>query len=67
MTEFQINCSISSDYNEKLLREWARLAGRPLADLGSALLEEGLNVALRENRIPTFILESVNQRFEKHQ
>lgn len=65
MADTRISCNIPSDYNALLLSEWARQTGRPLANLGSVLLEEGLNAALREKRIPEFIIEEANQRFKK--
>ena len=63
MADFRISCNVPSDYNAELLREWARITRRPIADLGSRLLEEGLNAAIRENRIPAFIFEQLNKDF----
>ena len=65
MADTRISCNIPSDYNAALLYEWARQTGRPVANLGSVLLEEGLNAALHMNRIPVFIVEQVNERLKK--
>ena len=61
----RISCTAPSRYQYRLLEEWARYEGRPLASLGASLLEEGLNKARMEGRIPPPLLKWYDENYPK--
>lgn len=63
MAELRVNINVASGYNAYLLELWAIRTKRPLSNLAAQLLEEGLNNALRDRRIPAAILEEVDKEF----
>ena len=59
----RISCSARSRYQYRLLEEWARYEGRSLSGLGASLLEEGLNKARIEGRIPPPLLKWFDKNY----
>ena len=60
MAELRVNVNVASGYNASLLEMWAFRTKRPLSNLAAQLLEEGLNNALRDRRIPAEIMQEVH-------
>ena len=63
MAEFRVNINVSSGYNAHLLQLWAARTSQPLSNLAGQLLIEGLNIALRDGRIPAPIVAEANEEF----
>ena len=65
MAELRVNVNVASGYNASLLEMWACRTKRPLSNLAAQLLEEGLNNALRDRRIPAEIMQEVHDELLK--
>lgn len=60
MADQRITVTIPSPAHAHLLKWWARTSGRPLSNLASSLLEDGIKQAMRDGTIPEQALKCMN-------
>ena len=52
MADKRITVTLPSAQHAHLLEWWSKASGRPLSNLASALLEDGIKQALRDGTVP---------------
>ena len=61
-TKFQV--TPISEYQAQVISAWAIATGRPVSALCAGLLDQAFNTALDEGRIPSSVIEMVDEAFE---
>ena len=61
MADKRITVTIPSAHHAYLLEWWSTVSGRPLSNLASALLEDGIKQALRDGTVPRQAIEAVER------
>ena len=60
MAEQRLTVTLPSAAHAHLLKWWAKTSGRPLSNLASSLLEDGIKQALRDGTAPAGAVDAMN-------